>query len=276
MRKQTLMIFLVLLGLVSSVHGKILETARFHEVAHHITRETLIVMDIDDTIIVPAQMVGSDEWFYLRWKKHETDGMSKSVALEKALAEWESIRHVTKMKTVEKETPAFIKELQKKGHKLMGLTSQGLGLATRTVLQLKENSVDLSVTAPTLDDYYVNLSGHSVLFRKGILFTSGQNKGEAFFKFCDSLGLKLKKIVYIDDKESQLAALEKEAVKRGIEYIGLRYAYADIHKAAFRPEIADFQFFHSNFAKLLSDEEANAKLKLKESAIVSEPKNQTK
>src|SRR5260221_7309035 len=143
MRKQTLMFFLVLLGLVSTVQGKILETARFHEIAHHITRETLILMDIDDTIIVPAQMVGLDEWFILRWKKHEADGMSKSVALEKALAEWESIRHVTKMKTVEKETPTFIKDLQKKGHKIMGLTTQGLALATRTVQQLQDNSVDL-------------------------------------------------------------------------------------------------------------------------------------
>jgi hypothetical protein len=263
------MIFLVLLGLVSSVQGKILETARFHEIAHHITRETLILMDIDDTILVPTQMVGSDEWFNLRWKKHEADGMSKSVSLEKALAEWESIRHVTKMKTVEKETPTFIKDLQKKGHKVMGLTTQGLALATRTVQHLQEHQVDLSVTAPTAEDHYVNLSGHSVLFRKGILFTSGKNKGEAFFKFCDSIGLKPKKIVYIDDKESHLASVEKEAVKRGIEYIGLRYAYADIHKAAFRPDVADFQFFHSNFAKLLSDEEAHAKLKLKESAIVN-------
>jgi hypothetical protein len=269
MRKQTLMLFLVLLGFVSSVQGKIVETARFHELAHHITRETLILMDIDDTIIVPVQMVGSDEWFSLRWKKHEDDGMSKLAALEKALAEWESIRHVTKMKTVEKETSTFIKEQQKKGHKIMGLTTQGLALATRTVQQLQENSVDLSVTAPTADDCYVNLSGHSVLFRKGILFTSGKNKGEAFFKFCDIIGLKPKRIVYIDDKASHLTAVETEAQKRGVEFIGLRYAYADVHKAAFRPDIADFQFFHSSFAKLLSDEEASAKMKLKESAIVT-------
>ncbi len=275
MKKQTLLLFLVFLGLVSSVQGKILETARLHEIAHHITPDStsgaLVIMDIDDTILVPTQMVGSDEWFNLRLQKHEADGMSKSVALEKALAEWESIRHVTKMKTVEKETPTFIQDLQKKGHRIMGLTSQGLALATRTVQQLQENSVDLSATAPTADDYYVNLSGHSVLFRKGVLFTSGKNKGEAFFKFCDSIGLKPKKIVYIDDKASHLASLETEAQKRGIEYIGLRYAYADIHKAAFRADVADFQFFHSNFAKLLSDEEASAKLKLKERAIVEAP-----
>lgn len=261
MKKQTFWIFLALLGFVLPVQGKILETARFHEIIQHITPGTLVLMDIDDTIILPAQMVGCDDWFTRRWKKHEEEGLSKSAALEKALAEWQSIRHVTQMKPVEKETPSLIQELQKKGHQIMGLTTQGLALATRTVQQLQEHQIDLSATAPTKDDYYVNLSGHSVLFRKGILFTSGTNKGEAFFKFCDSLGLKPKKIVYIDDKASPIESVEAEARKRGIECIGLRYAYADIHKAAYRQEIADFQFANSTFTKLLSDEEALAKLK---------------
>ena len=143
MKKQTLKILLVLLGLVSSVQGKILETGRFHDIAKHMTPETLVLLDIDDTILVPAQMVGSDEWFNQRWKKHEEEGLTKSAALEKALAEWESIRHVSKMKPVEKETPTFIQDLQKKGHKVMGLTTQGLALATRTVQQLQEHQVDL-------------------------------------------------------------------------------------------------------------------------------------
>ena len=261
MKKLTAAIVLAVLSFASSVQGKIIETAHFHEIVPHLTPDTLVLLDIDDTLIVPAQMVGCDEWFNLRWKKHESAGLPKSEALEKALAEWESVRHVTKMKMVEKETPTLIAELQKKGYKIMGVTNQGLALATRTVQQLQDHQIDLSRTAPTAEDYYVNLDGRSIFFRKGVLFTSGKNKGEAFFKFCDSLGLKPKKIVCIDDKSSHLASLEGEAKKRSIEFIGLRYALADIHKAAFRPEIADFQFANSTFMKLLSDEEATAKLK---------------
>ena len=47
-----------------------------------------------------------------------------------------------------------------------------------------------------------------------------------------------------------------EAEKRGVEFIGLRYAYSDEKKARFSPEIADIQFTHSSFNKILSDEEA--------------------
>ncbi len=261
MKKLTAAIVLTVLSCVSTVQGKVLETAHFQEIVPHITPDTLILLDIDDTLLIPVQMVGCDEWFNLRWKKHEAAGLTKADALENALAEWESVRHITKMKPVEKGTPALIEELQKKGHKIMGVTNQGLGLATRTVQQLQDHQVDLSRTAPTAEDYYMNLGGHSILFRKGVLFTSGKNKGEAFFKFCDSLGLKPKKIVCIDDKSSHLASIEGEAQKRSIEFVGLRYAHADIHKAAFRPEIADFQFANSTFVKLLSDEEATAKLK---------------
>ena len=165
------------------------------------------------------------------------------------------------MKPVEKGTPALIEELQKKGHKIMGVTNQGLGLATRTVQQLKDHQVDLSRTAPTAEDYYMNLGGHSILFRKGVLFTSGKNKGEAFFKFCDSLGLKRKKSSASMTSRPTSHRLKAKHKNESIEFVGLRYAHADIHKAAFRPEIADFQFANSTFVKLLSDEEAAAKLK---------------
>lgn len=262
MKKFTAAIVLTILSCISTIQGKILEIAHFQEIVPHITPDTFILLDIDDTLLIPAQMVGCDEWFNLRWKTHESSGLSKADALEKALAEWESVRHITKMKTVEKGTPALIDELQKKGHKIMGVTNQGLGLATRTVQQLQDHQVDLSRTAPTADDYYINLGGHSILFRKGVLFTSGKNKGEAFFKFCDSLGHKPKKIICIDDKASHLTSIEGEAKKRSIEFIGLRYAHADIHKAAFCSEIADFQFANSTFVKLLSDDEARQQLKI--------------
>ena len=88
MKKLTAAIVLALLSCVSSVQGKILETAHFHEIVPHITPDTLIILDIDDTLLLPVQMVGCDEWFNLRWKKHEAAGLPKSEALEKALAEW--------------------------------------------------------------------------------------------------------------------------------------------------------------------------------------------
>lgn len=260
MRKKIVVVLTLLLGMIS-LQGKIIDIPHFREISKHATAESIVLLDMDDTVFIPEQMLGGDEWFCARLKKHQTDGMESSAALEKTIAEWESIRHITKMKLVEKDISSVIQDLQKKTHKIMGLTVQGLALATRTVQQLLDNDIDLSKTAPNPGDYFVTLKGHGTLFRKGVLFTSGMNKGEAFFKFCDTIGLKPKRIVAMDDKASHLVAIETEAQKRGIEFVGLRYAYSDIHKAAYRHEVAEFQFTHSSFAKLLSDEEAITKMK---------------
>lgn len=108
-------IFLLVLLAFSFVHATIVESRNFKELSSHITPDTLVLLDIDDTLIIPKQMLGCDEWFQFRLKKHQTEGMNFSAALEKALAEWEAIRHLTKMELVEPGTDAIVNSLQKKG-----------------------------------------------------------------------------------------------------------------------------------------------------------------
>jgi hypothetical protein len=100
-----------------------------------------------------------------------------------------------------------------------------------------------------------------VLFRTGILFTAGSHKGKTLFKLLDQLNTVPQKIVFVNDKKSHLRAIEETAEERGIPFIGLRYAYSDARKAAYQHEVADYQFRHSSFARLLSDEEALQGLK---------------
>jgi histidinol phosphatase-like enzyme len=225
-----------------------IETNHFREILDHTTPDTLIILDIDDTLLIPTQMLGCDEWFLHRVKQ---------TSLEKALAEWEAIRHLTKMEIVEPGTEEIVATLQNSGHTVLGLTTQGLALATRTVQQLKENHIDLSLACPFSNDHYF-INKHGVLYRQGILFTSGTPKGEALFKLCDDLQYKPKRILFINDKATHLADLEKTALERGVEFIGLRYAYSDARKAKFSTEIADIQF--RPFEHILTDEEAQLEI----------------
>jgi hypothetical protein len=224
-----------------------LEFPSFKGLSEHLTSDTVLLLDIDDTLLITKQMLGCDEWFNIRVKKQ---------GLEKALAEWEGIRHLTQMEIVEEGTEKLISALQKKGVRVMGLTTQGLALATRTVHQLQEQGIDLSLTAPSVEDIYLSNKGHGVIFRHGILFTSGTHKGEAFFQLCKQIGYTPKRVVFVNDKASHIAELESAAKSRGVEFLGLRYAYSDQRKAAFSPEIAEIQFTRSSPAYLLSDDEA--------------------
>lgn len=255
-------IFLFFLSCCLQSYTALIECEHFKKIYECVDAETLIILDIDDTLLVPAQMLGCDEWFMSRLQYHQ-QSLSYSNALEKALAEWEGIRHLTKMILVEPNTDQHIHMLQKKGYTLMGLTTQGLALATRTNLQLKEHNIDLSLSAPCSEDRYFSINHHGILYRNGILFTSGQSKADSLAAFCQSIDYMPKKIVFINDKASHLKDLERFALKNHIEYVGLRYGFSDFRKKAFSLDVANYQFHHSSCEDLLSDEKAAEALQLR-------------
>lgn len=241
---------------ISLVYGEIIETQKFQEITHYIDSETLVILDIDDTILIPVQTLGTDVWFISRLEFYLQLEQDDSLALNKALAEWEAVRHLTKVKIVEEGTDEIIRAMQENKIKVMGLTTQGLALATRTALQLQSLSVDLSKTAPSFEDHYF-INGHNgVLYRKGILFTAGTSKGDALMKFLDAIEYRPKRIVFINDKKTHLRDVEKSVEIRGIPFIGLRYSYSDERVLDFKKSIADVQWTHSTFDHLLTDEEA--------------------
>lgn len=242
----------------SAITAEIIEVEHFKEILSYIDRETLVVLDIDDTLLIPVQMLGCDEWFMYKLRGHQSNGKSYMEALEKSLAEWEGIRHLTEMQIVESGTEGIIHTMQGRSFCVMALTTQGLALATRTTQQLKANQIDLTVTAPSNEDCYLKINRHGVLYQNGILFTSGMPKGESLFSLCEKIGYVPKKIVFINDKASHLADMESSAIQRRVNFIGLRYAFSDVHKAAFSPEIAEIQFTRSSFAHILSDDEARS------------------
>jgi hypothetical protein len=252
---------LLLLTLVTALQAEIIETAHFQQIRDHVTPDTLVVVDIDDTLLITKQMLGCDEWFMMRLAEHEQLS-PKNVALERCLAEYFAIRHLSKMEIVEPGTEAILGALQKEGYKVMGLTTQGLALATRTCIQLNEVGINLLASAPHPHDECVSVRGHTVLYRQGILFTSGTAKGEALFGLCDKIGYKPARILFINDKASHLRDIEVAAEARGVPFIGLRYAFSDEKKKAFDPEIARYQFTHSTFDSMVSDEEAKQNLNL--------------
>lgn len=255
MKRSLPLIFLTLV-FMSYLHGEIIEIKSFNEITPHIQQETLVIVDIDDTLLVPVQTLGTDVWFLSRIDHHFQIKKDKLLALDKALAEWEAIRHMTNVKVVEAGADELIHDLQNNQRVMMGLTTQGLALATRTIVQLKSLSIDLSKTAPSLHDHYFMNGKNGVLYRNGILFTSGTSKGEALIKLLDRINYHPKHIVFVDDKKSHLQDVEKSVELRGMSFIGLRYGFSDQRIANYSAEIAEIQWKYSTFDHLLSDEEA--------------------
>ncbi|QZA59430.1 DUF2608 domain-containing protein [Candidatus Rhabdochlamydia porcellionis] len=245
----------------SSIGAKIIEIKHFSESIPYLTKDTIFILDIDDTLLVPKQMLGSDMWFEDRIKQQK--GLSSTEAFEKTLNEWEGIRHFTQMQIVEPGVQKIIEELQKKEHLIIGLSTQSLTLSKVTFKQLINNQIDLRVTAPK-ESYYFQNKNNGVLYVNGILFTSGTSKGKALFQLLEKTKQRFKRIVFMNDKTSHLADIEQEAEKNHVEFIGLRYGYSDFRKKSFDSRMAHIQLNQSGFTRILSDEEAKALLVIKE------------
>jgi hypothetical protein len=234
--------------------GEIIEMEVMSEVFEHMTPDTFIVYDIDNTIIEPVQELGSDQWFYHRIQEYKAWGLNPDLALKKALREWTAIQNITKVKLVEPGIDTIIERLQTQGYAMIGLTTRGLGISTLTVEQLETVQVDLTKTSPTNQEFYFWNEPHGVLFRGGILFTAGTDKGEAFKKMLSHLNFHPKRVVFINDKASHLKPVGDACDALGIPFVGLRYSYTDNKVKNFRKHIADVQLHF--FGHIISDEAA--------------------
>jgi hypothetical protein len=235
------------------IQAEIIEVNSFDEITKYVADDTLVILDIDDTLLIPVQTLGTDVWFCDRHARHKAT-LPPEEALDRALAEWEGIRHLTEVKLVEPSTNEVVAELQKT-NVVMGLTTQGLALATRTEQQLKKLGIDLRRSAPSQEDYYF-INQHGVLYRAGILFTSGTPKGPALMKLLNQMDYHPKRVVFINDKKTHLADVEKSMDEAGIEFIGLRYGFSDDRVKNYNYLIAEIQWTESSFDHILSDEEA--------------------
>ncbi len=243
------------IALFFSAHlsADIIETAHMEEILPQVKSGMLVIFDVDNTLIEPVQELGSDQWFEHRIKEYISYGYAKDAALEKALREWTAIQSITNIKTVEGGTSEIIHKIQQQGVSVMGLTTRGLGLSTRTVEQLHTVGIDLGATAPIQEEiFFMNEKG--VLFRGGTLFTAGTHKGNALRKFLKRINYTPDSILFVDDKISHLMAVESLCEDLGIPFIGYRYGRLDDKVHNLRKQIADVQFHF--FGHILSDEAA--------------------
>lgn len=257
MKKINYSIFALFTLIQAFLAAEIIETNDIHDIKNYIKPETLVIFDIDNTLIEPVQTLGSDQWFYHRLESSIAKGTNKNDALHKTIAEWSAIQQVTKVKEVQPGTKELIAELQNKGYIIMGLTTRGLGLSTRTIDQLQSVGIDLAVTAPTHAEIFF-INNHSVLFRGGTLFTAGTHKGMALIKFLGQIKLAPESVVFINDKRQNIEEVDEICNKCQIPFIGLRYGYLDEKVKSFKNDLADLQLKH--FGYIISDDEAEKML----------------
>jgi len=224
---------------IFSINAKIIETNNFEIISQYADKDTLVLFDIDNTLARPESELGSDEWFCYMIDQKIAHGYDKSSAMTAVLPlSYYALFNVPLVVT-DLIVPVLLKNLTTRGIYTMGLTSRGPFLAERTYDQLINIDINFMMP-PSATETALQLE-NPLLYKYAILFVGNNDKGDALLLFLDTIGYHPSSIIFIDDKMSHVQSVEKAAISRNINYIGIRYSGCDTYINHFDPAKADMQ-----------------------------------
>jgi FMN phosphatase YigB (HAD superfamily) len=210
----------------------IVESNHFSSIFHYLKpqdlhKNTLVVLDIDNTIARTPTDLGSDQWFYAMSKRLTAEkGMAEQDAMNMILPTVYHIQKNTHLVPVEPDTVSIINQLHDHGVTVIGLTARSLGIHQRTVEQLKALGIHFSNTTPH-QFYMKDCDGQPGLFCDGIIFSGHCDKGELLNEWLTTIGYHPKKVIFVDDKMKNIHSVERALHQRNYPFIGIRYGYTD-------------------------------------------------
>lgn len=235
---------LVALWIAAPAAAEVREIKQITEVEPAIDDQTLVVFDIDNTLLEPLTTLGSDQWFdYLVDQGKKVRRQSEDKAIADAVVVWNRVQEDVQVRPVETETPALIKRLQARGVRIVALTARASGAAAVTERQLRSIGVDLSKNPlPRPAVRPKQKQDTSQPWVGAILFLGeNQSKGEALTGVVRSLPQPPSKVVFVDDKARHTQSVDQAMAKLKIPVVAFRYGASDARVAAFDPAVTDLQ-----------------------------------
>lgn len=220
-------ILILLISIHSFLFGNysLREINSLAEIISHVEdNNTLVIFDIDNTLLHPATDLGSDQWFYHKVQELMLDGIDHQKALQEMLPIYFHINHHIHLVPTEADALEIVKQIQQKTDFVMCLTARSLPLIRVTQEQLRKNNFSFKLFDLKHHEFHLT---YPCCYSDGVLFCASNDKGIALFALLDHVGFTPGKIIIIDDKEKNLHALINAAQKRKIPCIGLRYAGCD-------------------------------------------------
>ena len=248
----------------SKVSSKIISVHSFFDIYPELnksSRNTLIIFDIDDVLITYNDMALRPCGAHFRptsWNGIDPKEIPYLFSI--MLSESEII-------LVDPLALQFVKELENKKIKTIALTAARTGrfgiienAEDWRISILEKFGFNFSSSFPQkpiihFDNETINYS----LFKNGILFLGNEKntKGDLLVKFLTKVQWKPEKIIFIDDKMSNLTSVKLALKKEKISFQGYHYKGVENLPGELKEQIAEVQFswLRKNY-KWLSDAEA--------------------
>lgn len=193
----------------------------------------LIILDIDNTLLTSSVDIGGDIWYL--WQTGKLDIKPEKDQKVPCLYQ-DSIGllyELLPMNLTENNLPEMIKGWQAGGNTLFALTSRGPAFRPATERELNNKGINFeeSALAPKGKDapLYRETLAREISYMKGIMMTSGLNKGEMINLILDRTGRHFDAIVFVDDSKKNVAKVY-ESFKDRTDIDTNIYHYVKIEK----------------------------------------------
>ena len=211
------------------------------------SKQVLVVLDLDNTLLAMEQDLGSDQWYDWQKKLQMADPCDPRLVTDR-LAVQGAVYFASAMRPTQSTGADVIRQLQDADFKVIVVTSRGPDFRLQTFRELRRNdfSFQSSAFGPDGgydDDFQLDGDSRPVRFEDGVFFTAGQNKGEML----QALLLKTASpwptiIVMADDKVKNLQDMLDAFHDDGTSVQAFRYRAEDARVAAFDGEEAAQQW----------------------------------
>jgi hypothetical protein len=188
---------------------------------------TLLVLDIDDTLLTSSTFFGSDAWY--EWQKTLTPQSPGRVPckFDVIAMNYEAGTQVP----TQDDAVAAINAIP---FDKVILTSRSPIYRGGTIRELKQAGYALPAPlqpafAGAIYEYQPKpeIPGVTVSYHEGVFMTAGLNKGELLVDLLKHLQVSYDRVVLVDDGERNIAAMRDAMAGAGIEYRGIHYTRVD-------------------------------------------------
>ncbi len=271
--KKNILILLALLLFITKISAIIVETPNlelFENALENIDQETLVLFDVDETLIVPKDLImRSPVRDIFREIAKETINNPDIVDIEKYGKDYFLGQVLSKVKyeIVDPKIVTIIEALHKRKIKTIAFTKMFIGtcgaipaMEDWRFIQLKDLNIDFSSAFPLFQKIEIEPLDKMIrpaLFKQGILCANGQDKGPVLIGFLRNIDWVPSKVLFIDDRLDYLLNVEESLSNIGIEFVGFHYTAVESFPDIVDRDVARFQLMHlAKTGEWLSDREA--------------------
>lgn len=205
---------------------------------------TLVVFDIDDTLLTATEFFGSDKWY--DWQRgralNERGAVIPTGDAEKVNCLFDTLGMVFEIATNKPSQPNMANLVHSVNNDVVILTARSGAYRAATMRELARNDLDFtdkSLTSPDVGLHYdVTLNGRTatVSYVDGVFMVQGMDKGVLLLDLLERTGREYSSVVFVDDKQHNIDNMADALKSAGINFYG--YHYTRISKTVTPEEVA--------------------------------------